>query len=541
MSIRSRLAANNAFTLLALFSVLIVVTSLVVLLLPMFWRGVGAVAFRGTVEFREMQLREYSRGDAKEVHAQVVQARKAREPVYEMMDEFGLVIDPTPLQDEAKSIFRAFKGEVDGKPGYWELREAGNELRDALLEAMETRDKATAVMQLDKVLLAQNDPRFASTSAMRFFDLARHYRIAIDAADPARRSEYAKSFADVQKYIGLLLGPRNDADLASLPPEFRYGALRSDMAGRFLKDLLWQTTYVDAGDGTMAKPVTIPRAEQFKGTKLEGLFPYVRDHLDEMLLPRGTFYWQYFVDGSSQGHYYGGVGPEIVGTLLLTVLAVGFSLPLGVIAAGYLVEVSGDGVIVRIIRTCINTLAGVPSIVFGLFGLAFFVIYLLPKLHMGNGMSILAGAMTLSLLVLPVIIRASEEAIRSVPHTYREAALGLGASRFRCFVTVTLPAALPGILTGVILAMSRAAGETAPILFTAGVPMLAGGAMPTSLFGPTPTLSYSSYDIAVGDRLSPLVPHQQWGMIMTLVLLVLLLNALAIVLRWKVSRRLRGN
>jgi phosphate transport system permease protein len=186
---------------------------------------------------------------------------------------------------------------------------------------------------------------------------------------------------------------------------------------------------------------------------------------------------------------------------------------------------------------CVNTLAGVPSIVFGLFGLAFFVIYLLPKLGLRQGSSILAGALTLALLVLPVIIRASEEAIRIVPRAYREASLALGASRFRCFVTVTLPAAMPGILTGLILSLSRAAGETAPILFTAGVAM---GPIPTSLSQPTRTLSYSSYDMAVGDKMAMLAPHNQFGMVMTLVAIVLLLNIAAIVLRGRMSRKLRG-
>ncbi len=241
-----------------------------------------------------------------------------------------------------------------------------------------------------------------------------------------------------------------------------------------------------------------------------------------MLLPRWTVYWHYFTDDSMAGHYFGGVGPEILGTLLVTVLAIAFALPVGVITAGYLVECAADTLPTRMLRMAVNTLAGVPSIVFGLFGLAFFVIYLLPKLGLPEGSSIIAGALTLGLLVLPVVIRASEEAIRAVPQAYREAALSLGASRFRCFITVTLPAALPGILTGLILSMSRAAGETAPILFTAAVAM---GPIPTSLAQPTRTLAYSSYDMAVGDKMAALAPHNQFGMVTTLIAIVLLLNA----------------
>ena len=145
--------------------------------------------------------------------------------------------------------------------------------------------------------------------------------------------------------------------------------------------------------------------------------------------------------------------------------------------------------------------------------------------------------MTLAILTLPVMIRASEEAIRSVPQTYKEASLALGAGRFRTFVRVILPAALPGILTGIILSLSRIAGETAPILFTGAVAL---GPIPKSVFQPTRTLSYGSYDMAVGDRVAMMVPHNQYGMVVTLVALILLLNGMAIMLRGRVFKKLKG-
>ncbi|MCX7008039.1 MAG: ABC transporter permease subunit, partial [Kiritimatiellaeota bacterium] len=121
--------------------------------------------------------------------------------------------------------------------------------------------------------------------------------------------------------------------------------------------------------------------------------------------------------------------------------------------------------LVRLLRICISTLAGVPSIVFGLFGLAFFI----NAIHLSGNKSVLVGSLTLGLLILPTIIRASEEALRAVPATYKQAALSLGAGQWRAVRTVILPAALPGILTGIIISMGRAAGETAPIIFTAAV------------------------------------------------------------------------
>jgi len=214
------------------------------------------------------------------------------------------------------------------------------------------------------------------------------------------------------------------------------------------------------------------------------------------------------------------------------------AIPLGITSAAYLVECASDNFVVRIIRMCINTLAGVPSIIFGLFGLAFFVLFLFPVLGFESKPCILAASLTLGVLTLPVMIRASEEAIRAVPQTYKEASLALGASRFKTFITVIFPAALPGILTGVILSLSRIAGETAPILFTGAVAL---GPIPKSIFDSTRTLSYGSYDMAVGDRLAMMVPHNQYGMVVTLVLLILGLNTAAIILRSRVFKKLKGH
>ncbi|MEK7995984.1 MAG: phosphate ABC transporter permease PstA, partial [Planctomycetota bacterium] len=320
--------------------------------------------------------------------------------------------------------------------------------------------------------------------------------------------------------------------------QFRYGATRWDQAQELLFRLFWKEEWVEKQPGQPLVKITPSRKEQFAGTELEGMFDLVENNLGRMLYPKGTFYWRYFTDDSTPGHYFGGIGPEILGTLILTILSMVFVVPLGLISAAYLTECTREGPVIRIIRMCINTLAGVPSIVFGLFGLAFFVLFFLPLFGAPSKPCILAGSLTLAVLTLPVMIRSSEEAIRTVPQTYKEASLALGASRFRTFVTVTLPVALPGILTGVILSLSRVAGETAPILFTAGI---AVGPVPKSLLQTTRTLSYGSWDMAVADKLAALVPHNQYGMVVTLVLLILCLNALAIVIRSRVFKRLKGH
>jgi phosphate transport system permease protein len=178
----------------------------------------------------------------------------------------------------------------------------------------------------------------------------------------------------------------------------------------------------------------------------------------------------------------------------------------------------------------------VPSIVFGLFGLAFFI----NTLQVSPGKSVLAGALTLALLVLPTVIRASEEAIAAVPRSYKEAAMALGAGQWRTILTVILPAALPGILTGTVISMGRAAGETAPIIFTAAVsvgPLLRPSELLTQA---TPALSWNLYNICTEHEAVDEIRHVQYGMAATLVVMVLVLNLTAIVIRARVARRLKG-
>jgi phosphate transport system permease protein len=373
--------------------------------------------------------------------------------------------------------------------------------------------------------------------------MAREYRQLLETFDLEKRQEYAVALEEVQAAIRKLLGPRPGETVPQLAMN-RYGAHRMDLVQRWSDDLYYAEKWVQVEEGQPLVKKRIPREEQFAGTKLAALFPLFRQNTDAMFRPQFTVYWQYFLDDSVPGHYFGGVGEEILGTLTVTVLAILFTLPLGVISAAYLVEVAGENVVVRFIRMCINTLAGVPSIVFGLFGLAFFVMVIHEASDGAHkGPSVLACALTGSVLILPVIIRASEEAIRAVPHSYKEAALALGASRLRCFVTVQLPAALPGILTGVILSLSRAAGETAPYLF-AGAAATTDPLWKSAVWDwpwqQTQMLSSGAYDLAMNDRIAAMVPHQQWGMVMSLILLTLTLNILAIIVRSRVSRRLRG-
>jgi phosphate transport system permease protein len=226
----------------------------------------------------------------------------------------------------------------------------------------------------------------------------------------------------------------------------------------------------------------------------------------------------------------GGLLPAIVGTVLLVALTALIAAPLGVMAALYLSEYARPGPAVRLIRLAMVNLAGVPSVVYGLFGLALFVMLL----HFGR--SLLAGACTLALLVLPLVIAASEEALRQIPRGLREGSLALGATRLQTVCRMVLPNALPGILTGLILAIGRAAGETAPILFTAAFYALTHP-FPHSLRDPILALPYQIYVMAT--EVPNLPPERKWGTALVLVVVVLGVNLLAIVLRARMRRARR--
>lgn len=349
------------------------------------------------------------------------------------------------------------------------------------------------------------------------------------------RRKYAEPLSELKTALRKLLGPFPDEPRPVMPRD-QYGETRWDRAELALQEVLYVEQYDYSDPSRMGRRVLTPRSEDFKGTSLEPLFPCVEKNPQAMLRPRTTFYWRFLFDESKDAHFFGGIWPEVLGTLYLTLGAMLFAVPMGVIAAIYLVEYAGGGRLVSLLRTCIGTLAGVPSIVFGLFGLAFFI----NTARVSESKSVLAGSLTLAVLVLPTVIRASEEAIRAVPKTYKEAALSLGASKWRVVLSVTLPAALPGILTGIVISMGRAAGETAPIIFTAAVSMGQPLKLWQTLSQPSPALSWNIYNLCTEHEAVDQIRHVQYGMILTLVLLVLLLNAAAIVLRARIARKLRG-
>ncbi len=237
----------------------------------------------------------------------------------------------------------------------------------------------------------------------------------------------------------------------------------------------------------------------------------------------GVISWEFLTGAPRMGMSAGGILPAIVGPLSLTVGALLFAAPLGILSAIYLTEYTRGGRLVNFIRVAINNLSGVPSVVFGLFGFTFFVKYL------GFGVSILSGSLTLAIVILPVIIRTTEEALLMVPSSYREGALSLGADTWQVVSRLIVPSALPGILTGCIIGVGRVAGETAPILFTAVTFFKIG--LPGSIFEEVLALPYHIYALlAAGTNPAAQVPIA-YGSALVLVSLVLLVNLIAVILR----------
>jgi phosphate transport system permease protein len=239
--------------------------------------------------------------------------------------------------------------------------------------------------------------------------------------------------------------------------------------------------------------------------------------------------WEFLTQPPRDLGRAGGIYPAIVGTLYLVVGAILIALPLGVGAAIYLVEYTQEGRITRLIRTGVDLLNGTPSIVFGLFGFAFIVLYLTV------GVSLLAGQITLALMILPTVIRTTEESLKNIPQSLREGSLALGATRWQTISKVVLPPAVPGIVTGAILCIGRAAGETAPIMFTAVV--FSSRFLPTSEFQPVMALPYHLFILATNV---PGASTNQYGTALVLLALVVGMYAIAIIIRTHFQKKSRG-
>jgi phosphate transport system permease protein len=237
--------------------------------------------------------------------------------------------------------------------------------------------------------------------------------------------------------------------------------------------------------------------------------------------------WQFISDIPRQGMRAGGIYPAIVGTIYLVIGAIIFALPIGLLTAIYLSEYAKDNLLTRVIKLAIVNLSGVPSVVYGLFGLALFVVFF------KFGASILSGSLTLGIMILPIIITSSREALESVPYSFREVSLSLGASKWQTIRHIVLPNAIPGILTGTILGLGRAAGETAPILFTVAAFYLPQ--LPHSIFDQAMALPYHLY--VISTQVPNVDEKIRYGTALVLLVMVLFMNLVAIIIRYRFRKK----
>lgn len=514
MRLSTRKLLDRSFTSMGLFSILIMGVALLVILVPLFVRGIGAFVFEGTIEHRRLLLERYDRGDAERLRAELDAVHAARKPIYDMLQQFE-----DSQQAQLKTVLAVMNV----------LSERTDSIGRLVRRRLARINNETPLMDnVDciKKLLVRLE---GSVDSAEIESEIKQIRSSIERIDVT-----IQPLVDLKAGLRQFLGPEPGEKLMSLPRE-QYGPTRWSQAEEKEKSVLYIETWDYSGDG-MGKRVYVPRVELFRNTELEPLFDYVEQHAELLLLPQWTFYWGFLADEPLDIHMFGGILPELIGTIYLTLGAILFAVPIGIITAIYFSEYAKPGHIVTFLRTCVSTLAGVPSIVFGMFGLAFFLNFC----HMPKG--VLAGALTLALLILPTIIRASEEAIRAVPHTYREAALGLGAGKWHAIITVILPAALPGVLTGTVISMGRAAGETAPIIFTAAASVAATLSLnPLKAWNqPTSALSWNLYNLCTEHEAASEIRHVQFGMAAILVSVVLLLNLFAIILRARIAKKLKG-
>ncbi len=521
MNLHTRKIFDRSFSAAGIFAIILMALALIVILAPIMYRGLGAYLFRATFEHRLVMYEQFGQGASDRIRREQEKVREARQPIFDKLDAaeldlkdelFGLVeqVEALVAAQQDSRLARSLRRRLTRLPPDSNLEQVVDTLsriRDTLAGQPEAADYAGLIARIDAELEVV--------------------------------AEANQRLADLKQALRHLLGPLP----GDVRPELlrnQYGRTRWDQAQEELDLVLHRYSWDYSDPASLGVQVKTRRIEEFRGTEIEpdieALFAYIENNLTRIMRPRLTFYWRFLTNTSRDAHFFGGIWPELLGTFYLTIGAMLFAIPMGVIAAIYLCEYARPSRTVSLLRSCISTLAGVPSIVFGLFGLAFF----LHTIQISDSKSVLAGSLTLSLMILPTVIRASEEAILAVPSTYKEAALALGAGRWHTVLTVVLPAALPGILTGIVISMGRAAGETAPIIFTAAVSVGQPLRLWQTLNNPTPALPWNIYNLATEHEAVDEIRHVQFGMVFTLVALVLILNVAAIILRAKVSKKLRG-
>ena len=568
MNIKTRKALDKSFSVAAYASLLAMCLTLALFLLPIIFNGVGAFFFNATVE-HEKFLHENLNTESSSFDKLLKDSDNARAPLYQMMRDYE---NPTSAKflksqldeslNESLALLESRKDEVvgilsdkDAKTRLAGIQQISAEIwkpyttQISMLTAKSLKNEnAIALKNIFKIHESENPNNVRAALQSLWSDT----KVGV-----AQKSSFRRNFLEVsqtalansieklesitapymafKKGVTELLGPHSPAvkEKANLMRQ-KYGQTRMDQAHEVFGKSVLKINVAEKDSRGVETLKRVDSAEIFADTPVEKMLEHLTENFDIMLQPHWRFYPGFFFDDPYDSNIFGGIWPMIAGTFYLTVGAMIIAAPLGIIAAIYFSEYAGSGTFVSILRMCVGTLAGVPSIVFGLFGLAF----LINTLKISESKSVLAGALTLALLILPTIIRACEEAIKSVPNSYREASLGLGAGKWKSITGVILPSALPGMLTGIIISMGRAAGETAPIIFTAATSTGAALAIWEVFSQATPALPWNIYNMCSEHEMADRVAHVQYGMVFTLIAIVLSLNLVAIVIRSRIQKKL---
>jgi len=570
MSNQIRKVLDKSFSAAAYCALVVMSLTVVVFLTPIIVNGIGAIVFKATVEHEKFLMENLDREYSEKVLQRIAEANAAREPLYKMMRDYERGDSAAYKKRLDNGISRALAHIESGSDKIFALlNETSAEARVRMaaefsrlawfeylteldLAAKEARASGNS-MALAKVLQAQED-EISEAAKAALNELGEKKKLTFSQKSMLRRAFTHGVFEELKAkegelhddddaYIAVkhgieeLLGPATQGDKEKYKlMRQKYGQTRMSLAEDVLKNSILTISITRANAEGAEVSQRIDSLKFFKNTPVEKMLLYVEDNIDAMLRPHWTIYWGFFTDNPYDSSIFGGIWPMILGTFYLTAGAMIMAAPLGIIAAIYFAEYAKEGKIVGILRMCVGTLAGVPSIVFGLFGLTF----LINTLHVSDNKSVLAGAITLALLILPTIIRSCEEAVKAVPNSYREAAAGLGAGKWRGICSVILPSALPSMLTGIIISMGRAAGETAPIIFTAATSTGAALAVWEIFSQPTPALPWNIYNICSEHEMADKVQHVQYGMVLTLITIVLALNFAAIVIRARMQKKLKS-
>lgn len=534
--------------------------------MPIIIKGVGAFAFKATAEHENFLEENFGYAPSQSDILRNKKSAEAKQKIFAEFSEYEHRRCPEAEESVRKIIARGL-GHIENNAGelakagempaqqrrrfFAELAAAAWKNADAeLADATERAIGAGAAVSFGNFL--KNESKSAAAQAKAFSSSKQMKKILAPAARASlRRSISEIPTAEMEKCVAVLaeknaayfefkagvnklLGPESPKQKAAEKlPRNKYGQTRMDIAKKVFEESVAKIRIVaDGANGTKIFKM-VDTAEYFKGTKIAEIFGDIKKNFGGLMQPHFVFYGGFFTHDPIDANIFGGIFPMIVGTFYLTAGAMLIAAPLGTVAAIYFAEYAKPSPITDLLRMCVGTLAGVPSIVFGLFGLAF----LIDTLKISDGKSVIAGAATLALLILPTIIQSCAESIKSVPRAYREASLGLGAGKWRTICTVILPAALPSMLTGIIISMGRAAGETAPIIFTAATSTGVALGLGQIFTNPTPALPWNIYNICSEHEAADMVQHVQYGMVFTLMAIVLSLNLVAIIIRAKLQRK----